>query len=270
MGIKFSKSTELTENEKQLSFLIEDWITLRNKTICELSRVADELDDIHKKATYSKIAGGVAGAVGGGLAVTALALSFFTGGTSLLLAGTGLTIAAGGGVTATLAEVVEYLKKKTRVDSAQKALEIDKSAQAELLSKIETTIDTSNIGKDDKAKAKIGLTSFIDGLQLLWASGLRIYGMAKTGKAVYSTAKFIQTGSSLWKLGATRGLRRTLMTVGGGLAGSLFFIVDIGYVIHHTIEVKKGNPSDAAKSLRRMCSLLREERDKIIHITQTH
>ena len=60
------------------------------------------------------------------------------------------------------------------------------------------------------------------------------------------------------------------MSVGGGLAGSLFMIVDLGYVIHHAIQIRKGNPSDAAKSIRNVCRILREERDKIIAVTRTH
>lgn len=174
MGVKFSSSSSFSENEQQINFQIEDWITLRNNTITELLRVADELDDLHKKATYSKILGGVAGAFGGGLALSGLALSFFTGGSSLLLTGTGLTIAAGGGVTASVAEIVEYLKKKTRVDAAQKALEIDKAAQAALLSKIEATIDTCDIESEEKKRVKSSLKSFVDGLQKLWVSGVRV------------------------------------------------------------------------------------------------
>ena len=68
MGLSFSKSAELAEKEKQIQLEIDDWVVLRNNTISELSRVADELDLLHKRATYSKIAGGVAGAVGGGIA----------------------------------------------------------------------------------------------------------------------------------------------------------------------------------------------------------
>lgn len=60
------------------------------------------------------------------------------------------------------------------------------------------------------------------------------------------------------------------MSVGGGLAGSLFMIVDLGYVIHHAVEIRKGNPCDAAKSIRKLCHVLREERDKIIAVTRTH
>lgn len=174
MGSNFSKSEELAQKEKKIRLEIEDWLVLRNNTITELSRVADELDDIHKKATYSKIFGGIAGAVGGGLALGGLALSFFTGGASLFITGTGLTIAAGGGVTATLAEVVEFLKKKTRVDAAQKALEADKARQAELLSQIESTIDTSDIDNTQKSRVLSSLKVFVDGIQKLWVSGFRV------------------------------------------------------------------------------------------------
>lgn len=174
MGLSFSKSADLAEKEKQIQLEIGDWVALRNTTITELSRVADELDLLHKRATYSKIAGGVAGAVGGGIALGGLALSFFTGGASLFLTGTGLTIAAGGGVTATVAEVVEYLKKRTRVDAAQSALEQDKKVQAQLLAKIESTIDTSDIEAEHKSRVKTSLKAFVDGMQKLWVSGLRV------------------------------------------------------------------------------------------------
>lgn len=174
MGASFVKSAELKDKEKEINLEIEDWICLRNNTITELSRVADELDALHKKATYSKILGGLAGAVGGGIALSALALSFFTGGSSLFLTGTGLTIAASGGVTATLAEIVEYLKKKTRVDAAQKALEEDKAAQAALLTKIEATIDTCDINTEQRDRVKSSLKSFVEGIHKLWISGMRV------------------------------------------------------------------------------------------------
>lgn len=174
MGVNFSRSAELAEKEKEIKLEIDDWVQLRNQTIYELSRVANELDQLHKKATYSKIIGGVAGAVGGGIALGGLALSFFTGGASLFITGTGLTIAAGGGVTATVAEVVEYLKKRTRVDAAQKALEEDKKVQAQLLDKIETTIDTSDIEAEHKSRVKSSLKAFVDGIQKLWVSGVRV------------------------------------------------------------------------------------------------
>lgn len=174
MGVNFSRSAELAEKEKEIKLEIDDWVQLRNQTIYELSRVANELDQLHKQATYSKIIGGVAGAVGGGIALGGLALSFFTGGASLFITGTGLTIAAGGGVTATVAEVVEYLKKRTRVDAAQKALEEDKKVQAQLLDKIETTIDTSDIEAEHKSRVKSSLKAFVDGIQKLWVSGVRV------------------------------------------------------------------------------------------------
>lgn len=60
------------------------------------------------------------------------------------------------------------------------------------------------------------------------------------------------------------------MSLGGGLAGSIFMIVDLGYVIHHAVQIRNGNPSDAAKSIRNICLLLREERDRIIAMTHTH
>lgn len=60
------------------------------------------------------------------------------------------------------------------------------------------------------------------------------------------------------------------MSVGGGVAGSLFLLVDLGYVIHHAIQIQKGTPSDAAKNIRDICKILKEERDKIIAITHTH
>ena len=174
MGLKIS-SPSLSKKEQQIGLEIEDWIKLRNNTIKELLRVANELDDLHKKAAYSKIAGGLAGLVGGGLVVGGLAFSFFTGGTSLFLTGTGVTLAAGGGVTATIAEVVEHLKKKTRVDAAQKALEADKAAQATLLSNIETTIETSDdIGPDEKSRVKSSLKSFVDSIQKVWVSGFKM------------------------------------------------------------------------------------------------
>lgn len=176
MGFTFSKAQAdaVTEKEKEIKQEIEDWIQLRNNTIAELTRVADELDDLHKKATYSKIAGGVAGVVGGGIALAGLALSFFTGGTSLFLTGSGLTIAAGGGVTATLAEVVEYLKNKTKVDAAQKALEEDKKVQAALLKKIEESVETSDVDEEVKSRFQRNLHSFVDGVQRLWFSGVKM------------------------------------------------------------------------------------------------
>jgi len=174
MGLIITKSAEVEKKEQQIKLEIEDWLELRNKTIQELSRVADELDSLHKKATYSKIAGGIAGAIGGGLALGGLALTFFTGGASLFLTGTGLTVAAGGGVTATLAEIVEYLKKKTRVDEAQKALEHDKTVQTALFTKIENTIDTSDIDTEQKHKVRSNLKSLVDGIQKLWVSGVRV------------------------------------------------------------------------------------------------
>lgn len=60
------------------------------------------------------------------------------------------------------------------------------------------------------------------------------------------------------------------MSVGGGLAGSLFMLVDLGYVIHHAMQVNKGNPSDAARSLRRIRSALITERDRIVAVTHAH
>lgn len=175
MGISLSsRYKQLSETEKELSVEVEEWLQLRQRTINELSRVANELDSLHKTATYSKIAGGIAGAIGGGIALSGLALSFFTGGTSLFLTGTGLTIAAGGGVTATVAEIVEYLKKRTRIDCAQKALEKDKTAQAALLSKVEKTIDTSDFEPVQKDKVKARLRDFVDSVQKVWFSGIKM------------------------------------------------------------------------------------------------
>lgn len=72
------------------------------------------------------------------------------------------------------------------------------------------------------------------------------------------------------QFGVTQGVKRSLMTVGGGIAGSLFMLVDLGYVIHHAMLIKNGNPSDAAKSIRSVCALLRTERDKIINMVKSH
>lgn len=175
MGLIFSKGEKVTQEEKEIAQEIEEWIVLRNNTIIELTRVADELDSLHRKATYSKLAGGIAGAIGGGIALGGLVMSLFTGGTSLLLTGTGLTIAAGGGVTATVAEVVEFVKKKTRVDAAQKALEQDKAVQAQLLAKIENTVDTVQLDIAERRKLKANLKTFLDGVQKLWFSGMKMF-----------------------------------------------------------------------------------------------
>lgn len=60
------------------------------------------------------------------------------------------------------------------------------------------------------------------------------------------------------------------MSVGGGIAGSLFMLVDLGYVIHHAIQIRKGNPSDAARSIRQIRDLLITEKERVIAITMTH
>jgi len=172
MGISTSKSQEVLEKEKEIKVEIEEWISLRNETIKELNRVADELDSLHKKATYSKIAGGFAGAVGGAVALGGLVMAFVTGGTSLAITGAGISLAASGGVAATAAEVVEYLKKRTRVNTAQKALEDDRKRQNELLEKIEATIDKSDIDQEQKNRARVSLKSVVDGIKKMWSSGI--------------------------------------------------------------------------------------------------
>ena len=81
---------DLNNEIKDLEKNLEEWLQLRQETVCQLRDIATYIESIHKKSSIVKAASSGTGAIGGGLTMVGGALTIATGGLAavpILIAG---------------------------------------------------------------------------------------------------------------------------------------------------------------------------------------
>ncbi len=89
-----------------------EWKTLRQQTIDELYKIADECDSLHKDCNIANVTGSSVGAAGGIMALGGILLAPFTFGGSLSLTVAGAATGVAGAATNITTSVVESSKMK--------------------------------------------------------------------------------------------------------------------------------------------------------------
>ena len=71
---------DLNSKIKDLENNLDEWLQLRQETVCQLRDIATYIESIHKKSSIVKAATSGTGAIGGGLTMVGGALTIATGG----------------------------------------------------------------------------------------------------------------------------------------------------------------------------------------------
>ena len=71
---------DLNNKIKDLEKNLDEWLQLRQETVCQLRDIATYIESVHKKSSIVKAATSGTGAIGGGLTMVGGALTIATGG----------------------------------------------------------------------------------------------------------------------------------------------------------------------------------------------
>uniref|UniRef100_A0A8C5Q7K2 Apolipoprotein L3 n=2 Tax=Leptobrachium leishanense TaxID=445787 RepID=A0A8C5Q7K2_9ANUR len=201
--------------------------------ITELSSIADEVDNFHRKAVITNVVGSSVG-IAGGVATIAGLLSLFTFGASLAITGISVGAAAVGAVTSATASIVDNAHIKKQCE------------------KVEVIIKKANEGEEkmqDILSKIYGLIGEIKSLLGLKDEDLGSLG----GRGLYTVAQMIH----LTKLSAAaaEGVKLAAHCICfaeavSGVFAVLFLGVDIGFVVKGAKELKDGAKTKEAEKIR--------------------
>ncbi|XP_050399376.1 uncharacterized protein LOC126816688 [Patella vulgata] len=167
-------------------FTCDKWLYVRNKSIKDLTALADDLDQHHSNVNVASLAGTTVSAFGG-VAFIAGMLAPFTAGLSAILAMGGTAASVAGGVTAFGASLTEYGITYSRCKEIQNHLEIDQKYTDKLIQDMNKFIAMS--GKLEKF---IETTYFSDHDWLVIANQSNIlFKKAKLGKCAIQNILFL-------------------------------------------------------------------------------
>ena len=111
---------------KRFLEMLEQGIATQKKTIAMLKNLASELDKTHKDVNIAKVTGTSTAVAGGIVAGLGFLASFSTLGAASPLIGVGVAAAAGGGVTASGAEIADVVISQNKMADAQRIMDKDK------------------------------------------------------------------------------------------------------------------------------------------------
>lgn len=298
-GVKRSVSMERLEqilpaaydNYQRLVPALEHMIHLRVETLSQLNGVADELDKRHRQGNIAKLVGSGVGVIGSATALAALAMTPFTAGTSLLIAGgaAGVATSFAGVATAAGAHITEKAFEKVDLEKIQQAIDRDRR-QCEEVSKLWKEFDSYCVDvintialadpkeESDIASLQMWVQVALDqashsvtliaeafqcqlscsgplcdctGEQLLCGLGT----MALTFFENSCSVKFKSIVSKIWNVYTGIGTIAFLVIAGMGVGNLLVFLLT-------AIDIHKGSLSKVAQDLREKSRLLQQELDK--------
>ncbi|XP_039537221.1 serine/threonine-protein kinase Nek3-like isoform X1 [Pimephales promelas] len=99
----------------------------------EWKTATDSLEEIHRKCTVGRLSGSVIGAAGGITALVGVGLSLFTFGASLIVAGVGISVGVGRGVTSAASDIINNVKQNALRQSFEKLQQDYKNASEPIL-----------------------------------------------------------------------------------------------------------------------------------------
>ncbi|KAM8953216.1 apolipoprotein L3-like [Pelodytes ibericus] len=218
--------------------------------ITELRIIADEVDEFHKAAIITNITGSTFGIAGGITTIVGLALAPVTFGTSLIITGVGIGVAAAGGLTgatASIADNVNIKLKCGRVEAIIKEINDNMKKMQEVLSKLDILLDQMKclIGVKDIDIARLGARGVFAAAEVA-----RLFQLVKLSA---TAARGAQLAGRVAQASAA---------VSGVLA-ALFIVVDVAFVVKGAIDLNKGGKAEQAKKIRELADELEAEFKKM-------
>ncbi|XP_069083380.1 apolipoprotein L3-like [Pleurodeles waltl] len=206
-----------------------------------LRRIADDLDDFHRKSTEWNFFGSIAGVTGGLLGLGGLLLAPVTAGVSLVAVGAGFGASAVGGTVAAGAILADAINSKIDQDKVEGHL---KGCQ-ESLEKIKQDVQVVNHLAEEIRDLAVAVDMDVAGCVGNLGVGCGQAGLHFT--KLVKTLQVLDSGRLLVKVAG-------LTTV---VFSAAFVVFDLLILIKSSKELRRGAPSELASAIRKAESELR-------------
>ncbi|XP_069108033.1 apolipoprotein L1-like [Argopecten irradians] len=117
---------------EDLKIKLEKWRKVRTETVTKLRQLADELDQMEKRANISQAAGTSASIVSGVGAIVCFGLAFATAGISIIPGIVFTAIGGSGGITSLGASVGKHFHEKNLLKQVKQCLENDRKISGQM------------------------------------------------------------------------------------------------------------------------------------------
>ncbi|KAJ7318279.1 hypothetical protein OS493_038014 [Desmophyllum pertusum] len=250
------RSAELTS---ELTSSIRLWSVKRRGTVQTLRSLADELMEHHKNVHIAKLSGSSISIGGFILVATGFGLAAVTVGTSLILSAVGGAISAGGGATVAGSGIAEWKIFKTKLTTAQKAIDADREAQEPVLELLNEVSKLSCGYMKDHVAYNLSVASLVKNLVDL------VRGV-KAGARVATTAA--SEGAEV--VVRSIGIGANAVRIGMFAFSAVLLPLDLYTLVKSSMEIdsarkgKKDKEPEAVKKLREVANGLETEMNEML------
>ncbi|XP_029431057.1 apolipoprotein L3-like isoform X2 [Rhinatrema bivittatum] len=218
------------------------------KSIAELRQIADNLDGFHYGATVASITGSAVSAAGGITTIVGLILAPFTFGTSLIVTGVGLGVAAAGGVTSATATISDTVKDKVGRKKVEELLQQYEKIMKDIdkcLKGIQQLVERI---RNDENFSKFTLHDL---------EPVMISAMPRVGRGIVSAVEIVRLAQLSKVAGsAARGVQ--IAAAATGVLAGIFLVMDAIYITKDAIDLHKGAKTESAAKIRQAADDLEE------------
>ncbi|XP_032837184.1 apolipoprotein L3-like [Petromyzon marinus] len=227
----------------KLQDIYPEWTEKREETIQNLQGMVQAIRERQKNVNIAKVTGSATGIVGGIMSIVGLALIPVTFGASLGLIIGGAAIGVAGGITGAGASIA--LTVLNRMDSTE--------AQ-ELL-----TQDTELSVRLHEAMVRLNRAAAGSG-ESMSPGSLNLPQVAKNITQISIAAATVVEDVAV---GALRGTAGAALRVTGFVLSSVFLVVDLASVVHSSLHLSNGSPSEVADQLQEVVDSLQGQLDQM-------
>lgn len=258
---------KLLISSRDLVVKVRFWSVEREKTVCILRELADELLKHHFNVNIAKVSGSSTAIGGFALVATGFALAPFTFGSSaVILSAVGGALCASGGATIAGSGLMERKIVKSRLALAQEAINADQIAQEPVQKRLDDL---------DREVSKINSISFgtvKDQFSCSTSVAMLVKNLVDLSKGVNASARVasIAAGEGMEAVFRAIGIGANAARIGLFAISAIAFPFDIATLVNSSIKIdnalkgkREGEP-EVVKMLKGLAEALEEEMDEIL------
>ncbi|XP_069108022.1 apolipoprotein L3-like [Argopecten irradians] len=224
---------------EDLKIKLEKWRKVRTETVTKLRQLADDLDQMEKRANISQAAGTSASIVSGVGAIVCFGLAFATAGISIIPGIVFTAIGGSGGITSLGASVGKHFHQKNLLKQVQQCLENDRKL-SERMNETIARINVSWTLKSSLGGGKVIARGVSGGADIAEAANI---GVKTTARSVSKVASIVVFAFDV-----------------------LLLPVDIYILVDTSIKLHKGSTNEAAAKVRKVAEDLEKEINETFYL----
>ena len=246
----------LEEIHSKFCTKVEEWISVREKTIQKIECIIDDLKIHHRNVNISRVTGSGVSIAGSLIAIVGFGLAPVTLGASIGLTVGGIVLAVAGGSTVAGASIADTVLQKLNVKQAQEQLKEDYN-QLYMIQVIAKIINSNTVAATGAREESPEVDNNRVIGEVLGQSFLRTSTVGvRTAEMAVSNTVTLEIGASTLRVGGTA----TKSIAAVGLVLNVVLIpIDLIEIVRSSVSLAKGSQTKAVEKLKEIVEQLQQQ-----------